>query len=270
MGKSAIEAKRGTIFHVEPETLTLITDKSHPLYDPRVDKPLLESFVINIKNRGVRLNVRARKLGDQIIVVDGRQRVRAAIEANKRLKADGLKPLLVPLVITTGDDKDLFNESVFLNEQRQDDDPFEKANKCKRMLDMGYSPDDAAESFGVNVLTIKNWMKVYELDNSVIAAIKSGKINMSSGIQLADLPVAEQRDALTKLIEAGPTVAIAQKIARGKVVEEKQVRPGLAALRSVLESEGLPEDCKTLLDWIVGNIQTSTAKKKLHWLKVTE
>lgn len=271
MGKSAIDAKRGTIFHVDPETLTLIIDKAHPLYDPRVEKPLLESMVLNVKNRGVRLNVRARKLGDQIIVVDGRQRVRAAIEANKRLKAEGMKPLLVPLVITSGDDKELFNESVFLNEQRQDDDPFEKANKCKRLMDMGYSAEDAAESFGVNVLTIKNWMKLFELDNEVRNAVKSGKIAVSSAIQLADLPIADQRSALSTLIQTGATVANANKIARGKTVSEKTARPGLTALRSALEqSDAIPEDCKTLLDWVVGNIQTSTAKKKLGWLKVSE
>jgi ParB family chromosome partitioning protein len=268
MGKQAVEAKRGTIFMIEPEEFTLITDKQHPLYDPRVEKPLRESLVVNIMKRGVRLNVRATKIGDQVIVVDGRQRVRAACEANKRLKAEGMKPLLVPTLITHGEEKELFNESVFLNEQREDDDPFEKADKARRMLTMGYDEKDIAESFGVNPLTVKNWLRLFELDGEIRNAVRSGKVNVSSAIQLADLPVAEQKSALETLIATGPTVANAAKIARGKTVSEKPSRPGLAVLKATLEhSENIPDDCKAILDWIVGNIQTSTAKKKLDWLK---
>jgi ParB family chromosome partitioning protein len=269
MGKQAVEAKRGTIFMVEPEEFTLITDKKHVLYDPRVEKPLRESLVVNIMKRGVRLNVRAAKIGDQVIVVDGRQRVRAACEANKRLKAEGMKTLLVPTLLTHGEDKELFNESVFLNELRADDDPFEKSNKARRMLDMGYDEKDIAESFGVNPLTVKNWLRLFELDGEIQTAVRSGKVNISSAIQLADLPVADQKAALETLIAAGPTVANAAKIARGKTVSEKKPRPGLAVLKASLElsKDEIPDECKTLLDWIVGNIQTATACKKLCWLK---
>jgi hypothetical protein len=90
---------------------------------------------------------------------------------------------------------------------------------------------------------------------------------------LADLPVAEQKDSLQKLLQDGgkATVANAAKIARGKTVSERVSRPSLATLKGLLESENkadIPDECKTLLNWIVGNIQTATAVKKLDWLEV--
>ena len=44
MGKAALNAKRGDHFYVDPESLVLVTDKSHPLYDPRVENPVDEAM----------------------------------------------------------------------------------------------------------------------------------------------------------------------------------------------------------------------------------
>ena len=74
------------------------------------------------------------------------------------------------------------------------------------------------------------------------------------------------------MLESGhATVAVAAKVAKGATVSERVKRPGLATLKGILENpDGIPEDCKHLLRWIVGEIQTSTARKHLDWLTVQE
>lgn len=83
--KTAIDAPRENMFRVEPEKMVLVTDENHPLYDPRVHLPLRENLVLNIMAHGVKEPILIRKNGDTFEVVDGRQRVKHAIEANKRL-----------------------------------------------------------------------------------------------------------------------------------------------------------------------------------------
>ncbi|MDP1177692.1 ParB/Srx family N-terminal domain-containing protein, partial [Klebsiella pneumoniae] len=71
----------------EPATLHLGTDKTHPLYDERIHLPIREAMVLNIRDQGVLEPIIVVKDPETGLtcVVDGRQRVRQTLEANKRL-----------------------------------------------------------------------------------------------------------------------------------------------------------------------------------------
>ena len=77
-----------------PEKLKVVSDPTHPLFDERSTLPIDEMMVRNIQAFGVLEPVivtRDAETGD-VLVVDGRQRVRHALIANERLSAAGLPP----------------------------------------------------------------------------------------------------------------------------------------------------------------------------------
>ncbi|KAG1434031.1 hypothetical protein G6F57_021787 [Rhizopus arrhizus] len=102
MAKNSIDAYgasgKSNVLFFKPEDLVMVTDRTHPLFDERVFLPLNEAMVLNIKDQGVIQPISVWKdpeLG-QTLVVAGRQRVKHTMEANRRLEAEGAKPLLVP------------------------------------------------------------------------------------------------------------------------------------------------------------------------------
>ncbi|MFW8062515.1 hypothetical protein ACOIEN_28085, partial [Klebsiella pneumoniae] len=88
-------------------------------------------------------------------VVDGRQRVRHTLEANKRLSKEGKEPLLVPAVAKRGSAVRMAQAMVSANEIRQADTPLGRAKKMADALDRGHDEDDLSLMFGVSVQTVR-------------------------------------------------------------------------------------------------------------------
>jgi len=186
---------------VDPDDLVIITDKSDPLYDPRVELPVEEPMVLNIMHKGILQNIRIVRRNNQDVVITGRQRVKAAREANKRLRKEGKEPIKVPCVLTRGDEAEQLGVMISENELRQGDGILAKAEKCKRYLDMGRTEKEAAIVFGVTVQTIKNWMEIIGLSAAVKKAVDSGIISATAAAKLSGLSPAEQKEKLDKLIK---------------------------------------------------------------------
>ena len=95
MAKNSIDvygaSGKTNVLNFEPENLHLVTDKTHPLYDERVHLPIEEGMVLNIAELGVLEPIIVWKDPETGLscVVDGRQRVRHTLEANKRLLKEG-------------------------------------------------------------------------------------------------------------------------------------------------------------------------------------
>jgi len=200
MGKLAFDgAKRGMLYQLDADQIVLITDKNHPLYDPRIELPLEESLVLNIMLNGVIEPIVVRSVNGRPEVVDGRQRVRATLEANKRLKKAGKTLVRIPAIPRKGTDADLFGVSVSANENRQDDTPMGRAEKANRLLNLGQTEEEVAVAFGVGVQTVKNWTKLVELSAPVRKAVEAGKLSATAAIKLADVPAEEQKAILADL-----------------------------------------------------------------------
>jgi ParB family chromosome partitioning protein len=228
MGKNALEAPRSNLFNLEPETLFLITDEKNPLYDPRVNLPVEDTLVQNIMYQGIIEPVVVTKQDDKVVVVAGRQRVRAAIEANKRLKEMGKETLRVPCVVRRGDDTALFGVSVSENEQRRDDSPLAKAEKLQRYLNMGKSEEEATVVFGVTVQSVHNWLKLLELSAAVKKAVDTGKISANAAVQFHGLDREAQEAGLAELLsKEKPTGNTARRIAKGEEKTTKEIKDNL-------------------------------------------
>jgi len=203
MGKQAIDAKRGTVFMIDPERLTLVTDKENPLYDPRVEEEPDESMIANIAMYGVFQPILVRKNGDAIEVVIGRGRTKAALEANRRLKAEGKPPLLVPVMVKGGTDADLFGILISENEIRREDSMINKGEKARKLLNMGYSVQQIAMTFGVTRKAVENWLTVQQLPEPIKGAVETGEISATAAMQLAGHSREEQVERFMDIKQQG-------------------------------------------------------------------
>lgn len=163
MKKQAFDAKRGVLFSFDPDDVTLIMDPKDPLYDARVELPLKAGFVANVRARGVIVPIVVYKRDGVPIVIDGRQRVKAAREANVQLRAEGLEPLMIKATDRKGGGGDAFGVTIAANEFRQDDEMREKVRKAQHAYNvLGRSPEDIAIDFGVGESTVKKWLDTEE------------------------------------------------------------------------------------------------------------
>lgn len=164
MGKSAFQGSRKNIHMLPPEEIDIVTDKKDPLFDERaLDEPA-EAMILSVMAKGVLEPILVCKRGEVATVIDGRQRVMAAREANKRLTKQGDAYLIaVPCFLRRGDDAaELTAIMIHANEQRKPDAAKIKARKAKRLVDRGATHEEAGIAFGVTDQTIKRWLGLLE------------------------------------------------------------------------------------------------------------
>jgi len=200
-------ASRGDLFRYRPEDLTLVEDKEHPLYDPRVEWKPAESMIDSIIRSGVAEPILVRRNGvvngkPVVEVINGRQRTKAAIEANVRLRAEGKEPVLVPARIIQCDDAEAQALMYLTNELRTNDDEVMRAEKIKRYIDMAGDERNAAVVFGVTQKTIKTYLVLANSEPAVKKAVKDG-LPLKDVKRLDDMPREKQRKVIEQLREKG-------------------------------------------------------------------
>lgn len=240
----------GHLLFFDPDKLVIVTDKAHPLYDERVNLPLDEAMVLNIMVHGVCEPIIVRLNGEEngvplVEVVDGRQRVFCAREANKRLKKEGKEAIRVPATYKRADAGALMGVMISTNEHRRDDGPMVRAQKLQRYMAMGKTEEEAAITFGVTRTTISNMLKLLELHPKVQDAVEKGVVPATIAKELHTLPQEKQPEALQKMIESGAT-----KGARGTEAAKNVRKNGNASsdkvrMRSRKQLESWRDNLKT-------------------------
>lgn len=217
------------IQYVSPKDLLIVglddEREDHPLWDPRAFKQPDEDLIRNIMTYGIFQPVQVRREDGKILVVDGRQRVKAAREAAARQEAAGEVQVHVPIIEQGGEDKRITGIMISANEQRSNDEVLEKANKAQRMLDLTGDIDEVCVAFGKTRTTINNYLLLNRADPRIHQAIREKKISASAGIDLAKLPRENQASRLEELLKAYDG---------GKVP--------VSATKQILEQEGLASD----------------------------
>jgi ParB family transcriptional regulator, chromosome partitioning protein len=252
MGKQAIEgATRSNIFYVDPGQLTLVTDKLHPLYDPRVNNPVNPLFVESMAANGwVGGVVMVRKNGDLIEVEDGRQRVKTAIEANKLRD----QPFKIPVQAVRDDDNEAFRSMVLMNGFRTEDVPSVVAEKIHRFIQLGNSEKNAAVVFGLSLGSIKNYLKLRDASSNVRKAVDGERVSLNDALKLTELTREEQDKALAAA-ESNSTPVRQEAHARGakkKATRQGANRAKVRRLLDEIKSWGTTE--RALLRWFIGEI----------------
>lgn len=196
---------KGNIFWFDADDprLVVITDRSHKLYDRRVDLPIDESMVESIAdpNIGMLEPIIIRKVGEEYQVVDGRQRVRAAREASKRYPD---RKVRIPAIPRTIREYDAAKHATIANVQRTEDSPVIRGLNAKRMIEMGADQEELCSMFGVEWSTIQLWIRVSEkATEQVQDALSAGKITLTSALAISKKPKEKQLSALDKEFSKG-------------------------------------------------------------------
>jgi ParB family chromosome partitioning protein len=280
MGTQLLDGKRETLFRVDPETLTIIgidTDDGpdHQLWDERIKLPIDEHMVLNIMDLGVRepivVVVQGKGEARVAAVVDGRQRVRHAREANKRLVKRGEPALQVPVIAEKGmSEQEQTLLSASLNEIRQNDPVMTKAAKAARMKARGSTFQQIASAFGITEQTVGLWVNINSLTDTVKRAISDGHITPTAAGQLAGLKPEEQKAALAELLEEAATSGEKPTVdkAKNKVKSKKNggamtvAAPQRRVLRRVVEfgARVLSEDFLAGVRFAIGELNPKSVK----------
>ncbi len=198
---------RDELLLFDPETLVIVIDPQHPLFDERALLQPEERLIQSIMTVGVIEPIVVRKNGERekgvpnIEVVDGRQRVKAARIANHRILDQGGEPVRVPGVRRLGDNVSLTGVMITTNELRLADGPLVKAQKLARYLALGRTMEEAAVTFGATVSTLKGYLALLTCHPDVIAALKKGRIGVTHAKMLSAIPQEEQPQRLIDILE---------------------------------------------------------------------
>jgi ParB-like chromosome segregation protein Spo0J len=193
------EAPQPTNGRISPDSLTIVgldtkEGAENVLWDERATQPLRAEFVANVSALGVIEPVIAIERGDALVVVAGRQRVKAARKA-------GLDT--VPVVVLPTDTKPaaLAQMGVAENEARQNDGIPVKAAKVARLKALGVSTAKIAVAFAVSDQAVRDWLDFDSCAPEVKAAVEAGTVKPTGALKIArmgdfELQVAALAEAL--------------------------------------------------------------------------
>ena len=245
---------------IDPKKLKLVTDPKHPLYDERVELPIDDKMVRNIMHQGVIEPVLARKNPEtgELEVVAGRQRVKNAIEANRRLKERGGETIAVPVLVKRASEDAAIDIMVSENEIRSADAPLTRAAKMRRMIERGRSEADVAVVFGVTVQTVKNTVSILEASAPVRRALDAGRIGISDAYRLSKLEPAEQKAKLDELETVAPKEP-GRRRANGAKKPREVIEGAAPTMRTRAEVQRVIEQVRAwdggmvvALEWVLG------------------
>lgn len=225
------------IEYVDPASLTIIgldteDGPEHPLYDKRAFWDVNKALVANILVYGILDPVRVRKDAGRLLVVEGRQRVKAAREAAARSDLAGEFAVRVPTWESVGDDKRMAGIMISANEQRTADTALDRAFKAARLLDMLGDEDEVCNAFGRSKTTIRNWLSLAAADPTIHEAIRNKTLSTQAGVELSRLPredQAAQLKLLSKAMTGGRITEAAAKEARQEALGSSASDPNKAA-----------------------------------------
>lgn len=255
------EAK-SSILMFDPEKLTLVDDPKSSFYDKRIKLPINDATVKSMLMFGVLQAIVVAKDPEtgKTVVVDGRQRVKCGIEANRRLKAAGEeRRILIPAVVRRGDEQSHLATSVVTNVHRTAETVLSMADKMVRLLAMGTAEKELAVIFDVSGPTVKNYLGLAEATSAVKKAVEAGHISVATGYDLSKLEAEEQRTKLAEIMalgedgeEAGEDAPKKRK-GKGRKVKEITKGKGKAGLRGKKE-----------LTLMQGKIEAHESMKEMH------
>jgi hypothetical protein len=191
--------------------------EDHELYDERAMNVLDENLVKNIMVYGVLQPITVREQAGKLLVVDGRQRVRAARKAKSMQSEGGEVEIKVPYTthgVIGADRQRLTGVMVSANEQRTADEILVKAAKAARMHALGASLDEVAIAFGRSKTTIRQWLKLLESHPTLQEAVRHETVALSAAHEIAKYGQDEQVKVLRELQAQAKGARVTESMAK--------------------------------------------------------
>lgn len=178
----------------------------------------IASLAESLKAHDILQPILVRLVDDQYQLISGERRLRAAIKAGWKT---------IPARLREADDRLVAELAIVENLQRKDLNPIEKALSFRRYLDEHQcTQDDLAGRLKIDRSTIANLMRLLELPNPVLDAIRAEKI--SAGHARALLPLDNDRqqvDFCKRIQRESLSVRDTEQLVQQMIVEEDD-KPG--------------------------------------------
>lgn len=186
-------------------------------FQPRRDfrESEIASLAESLKEHDMLQPVLVRQVGNRYQLISGERRLRAAIQAGWSR---------VPAQLREADDRLVAELAIVENLQRKDLNPIEKAMSFKRYLEEhGCTQEDLARRLKIDRSTIANLMRLLELPEDALEALRRGDI--SAGHARALLPLGEeslQVEFCERIIQEGLSVRAVEALVQERVHEEEE------------------------------------------------
>jgi len=271
--RDALGAKgKSDVWQMDPGDVVLVTDKGSALYDERVDNDFKESLVLNMmyspNGDGVPQGVLKPTLGrrnqetGKVEIIDGRQRTKAAREANKRLKKQGAEPIRLPVILKNANDVRAMAMLVSANEHGTEDSPSAKAKKAQRYIDLGRDEKEVGLLLGVSEATVKNMLKLLDAPAAIRNAADSGKITQSDAYKLSREEPEVAKKKLGQLLEHAPRTPGKKRSKNAR--KAREIVDGKPAAADA-HAKGAP----AREDWDTRKVEDRAAQAIAEWIERT-
>lgn len=191
----------------------------------------LEDLIASIKQHGVMQPIVVTRQGDGYELIAGERRLRAS-------RSLGLKT--VPAIVREANEQEKLELALIENIQRQDLNAVEEAIAYKALVDeFSLTQDQVAAQVGKSRSAVANILRLLDLPDDVLAALREGKITKSHARSLlAENDPSRRRQLFESMMNGGMTVReVEARISTPKTKHQKlktSKDPNIAAHESKL------------------------------------
>jgi len=192
-------------------------------YQPRktFQDDSLKELAASIKEHGVIQPIIVHRIGANYGLIAGERRWRAS-------KLAGLKT--IPALVKDATKRELIEQALIENIQREDLNPLEAAEAYKRLQDeFKLTQEDLAKRVGKERSTVTNFLRVLGLPKEIKHHLATGALSMGHAKALLSLErVRDQAQAAAKIVKNGLSVREAEALAGKLKNPAKEKKPHLS------------------------------------------
>lgn len=212
MGNNFGSEGRKDLHLYDPNKLLIVTDPANVLCQEIRNKTPTPKWLVNsILRNGVTTPIKCRRGAKvdgefQMEIVVGRQRVKAAREANKILVKQGKDPVTVKVESVVGDDAYMLFLMQSENSERVEMSALEKAETAAMAINRG-TPEQKVitDSFRGSRADYDRHMALLNCHADVIAAVEDGRVSIKAIDTFTSLPRDKQQAVLNHMEAEGKT-----------------------------------------------------------------
>ncbi len=181
----------------------------------------LADLTASIRQHGIMQPLIVTRAGDRYELIAGERRLRAS-------RALGLAT--VPAIVREANEQEKLELALIENIQRQDLNAVEEAIAYKALVDeFGLTQDQVATRVGKSRSAVANIIRLLDLSDDVLDAVRMGKISKSHARTLLAEPDPDRRRALFQsMLAGGMTVREVEARAGGSPGARRHARPSVA------------------------------------------
>ena len=171
------------------------------------DPAVLAAMAQTMRQLGVQLPVRVRRDGENLVVVDGEMRVRAAALA-------GLATVPVVVLPGTPDEAEVLLRQLVANVHRSELKPVERAEGVRQLIAAtGWTAAEAADHLGLSAASVSRSLALLGLPEAIRRQVDQGTLAASAAYELAQVADPAAQAELAAQLAAG---VITRDGARGR------------------------------------------------------